>query len=79
MTVHNREKVHYYIDACVILRFQSERKSCISPSETKTFLSLCDITIPTLSQWKISVSVQQWKPIFFFKQFICANKSVKSM
>ena len=49
----------YYIDAHNILRFTSEIKTRISPSEIKMFISLHDVRVPTSSQWKLSISIQQ--------------------
>ena len=58
----------YYIDAHNILRFTSEIKTRISPSEIKTrispseinmLISLHDVRVPTSSQWKLSISIQQ--------------------
>jgi hypothetical protein len=49
----------YYIDAHNILRFTSEIKTRISPSEIKMLISLHDVRVPTSSQWKLSISIQQ--------------------
>jgi hypothetical protein len=62
-------KYNYYIDTCEILIFLSD---------TKTFISLHDVTLPMWSQLKILSSVQQWKTSshFWRKQIykLCNNK-----
>ena len=52
------------------MRFPSERKTGILHSEISTFFSLCDVNVPTLSQWRISLSVQQSKTSSFLKHLI---------
>ena len=52
-------KLLYYIDVREVPRFTSKRKIVNSLCELKTFISLCDVTVPTSSPSKILLSARQ--------------------
>lgn len=58
----NLQMIHewciYYIDACEILRFPSERKTTISPSEINLFILLWDVASQVSSQSEITLTIQ---------------------
>jgi hypothetical protein len=57
-------KINHYIDIYEILRFSSETKTGISPSEINKFISLCYITIKNI------IESLTMKLKFFFKCLI---------